>query len=308
MNKLHVSRIWMSLAMAAVVLMEAGCGGGGSTTVASNDVGSGGTGYINGFASKGPLNNASVTAYGIAGGQMGSQIGTTTTDANGNYAMAIGSYTGPVMLQVSGGSFTEEATGAPATMAPGDVMTVVMPTVASGATTSGIQITPITSMAQARAQQMPGSMTEANIAAANSAMGNYFSVSDIVHVQPMNPLTKDSGAGASADARRYGIALAAMSQHAKSLNMANTSALVTAMMSDASDGMMDGKNGSTQISMSMGGMMGKTPMSANAGTSDLATAMTSFMSNLAVNKSGVTATDADVAAMVQKLANSKGGI
>lgn len=234
---------------------------------------------------------------------MGSQIGSATTDANGNYTMTIGSYTGPVMLQVSGGSYTDEATGALLAMARGDVMAAVMQSVASGANISGIQITPITSMAQARAQQMTGGMTDANIATANVALGSYFSVGDITHVQPMNPLVPGSGSNASADARNYGIALAAMSQLAKSLSMANTSALVTAMMSDASDGMMDGKNGSGPISM--GGMMSPTMMSSTAGTSGLATAMTGFM-NSAANKSGLTATD--VAAMVQQLSSSNGTI
>ena len=305
MNKPYLSRIWMSIAMVMTLLVEAGCGGGGSFDAG---VGSGGTGIVSGDVTKGPLSNATVTAYAIAGGLKDSPIVAATTDINGHYSMDIGHYAGPVMLQVSGGSFTEESTGSAASMAGGDVMTVVIPTVAAGANTSGIQITPITSMAQVLAQQKVGSMTDANISAANTAMSQYFSVNDIVHVQPINPLLPGSGSGVSADARKYGIALAGMSQLAKiSLNMVNTSALVSAMMSDASDGMMDGKNGSAQISMAMGGMMGNM-MPATAGTSDLATAMTSFMSNLAANKSGVTATDPDVAAMVQKLSSSNGRI
>ena len=131
-------------------------------------------------------------------------------------------------------------------------------------------------MAQARAQQMAGGMTEANIAAANTAIGNYFAVSDILHVPPMNPLVPGSGANAGTDARNYGMALAAMSQYALSLSMTNTSALVTSMMSDASDGVMNGRRGSGPISMPMGGIMGPTMMQANAGSVGLATAMTQF--------------------------------
>lgn len=295
----HLSRIWLIIAMVVMSLIEAACGGGGGSV---DSVGSGGTGIINGAVTKGPLSNATVNAHGIASGQMGSQIGSATTDANGNYTMTIGSYTGPVMLQVSGGNYTDEATGALVAMASGDVMAAVMQSVASGANISGIQITPITSMAQARAQQMTGGMTDANIATANVALGRYFSVGDSTHVQPMNPLVPGSGSNASADARNYGIALAAMSQLAKSLS-ANTSALVTAMMSDASDGMMDGKNGSGPISM--GGMMSPTMMSSTAGTSGLATAMTDFM-NSEENKSSLRATD--VAAMVQQLSSSNGTI
>jgi hypothetical protein len=141
------------------------------------------------------------------------------------------------------------------TMGASDVMSAVMATVASGANVTGVWITPLTSMAQARATGMSGGMTDANIAAANKAMGDYFSVSDIVHVQPLNPMMTGTGASADQDARNYGMTLAAMSQYAKGLNMANSSAMVTAMMGDAFDGIMDGMHGGTQISMSMGGMM-----------------------------------------------------
>ena len=300
MSKSRLSRIWLFSAIVAMLLFESACGGGGS----SIDVGSGGTG-ISGAVTKGPLSNATVKAYAIAGGQPGAQIGSAITDANGNYTMTLGAYAGPVMLQVSGGSYKDEATGSVLPMAPGDVMAAVVASVASGTTVTGMQITPVTSMAQARAQQMTGGMTESNIAAANTAMGNYFSVSDILHVQPMNPLVPESGSNASADARNYGMTIAAMSQYAKSLGMANTSALVTSMMSDSSDGMMDGKKGSSPISMTMGGMMGTAMMAPTAGTSGLAAAMTNFVMSPA-NLSGLTTTD--IAPLVQKMSSSNGQI
>lgn len=300
MSKSQFSRMGLLIAMVALLLFETACGGGGG----SFDVGSGGTG-ISGSVIKGPTANATVIAYAVTAGQPGAQIGSATTDGNGNYSMTLGAYSGPVMLQASAGTYRDEATGALMTMASGDVMTAMLPSVATGATVSGVQVTPVTSMAQTRAQQMTGGMTESNIAAANAAMGNYFSVSDILHVQPMNPLVPGSGSAASPDARNYGITLAAMSQYAKSLDMANTSALVTSMMSDASDGMMDGKKGSSPISMTMGGMMGTSMMAPTAGTSGLATAMTNFVLSPA-NMSGLTATD--VAPLVQKMSTSSGQI
>jgi len=293
------SRIPLLSAIAMTLLIATACGGGGGI-----DVGSGGTG-ISGSVVKGPAANATVVAYAVSAGQPGTQIGSAATDANGNFTMTLASYNGPVMIQASAGTFRDEATGALMTMASGDVMTAVLPSVAAGTTIGGIQVTPVTSMAQTRAQQMTGGMTESNVAAANAAMGNYFSVGDILHVQPMNPLVPGSGSAASPDARNYGITLAAMSQYAKSLNMANTSALVTSMMSDASDGMMDGRKGASSISMSMGGMMGTSMMAPTAGTSGLATAMTNFVMSPA-NMSGLTATD--VAPLVQKVSSSSGKI
>ncbi len=283
------------LTMLALTIITACGGGGGATT----------QGSISGTVTKGPLSNATVTAYAINNGQTGTQIATATTAANGSFIMTMGSYAGPVMLQVSGGTYTDEATSSNMNMAPGDVMTAVMPTITAGAAISGIQVTPVTAMAQTMAQHLTGGMTDANIATANTAMGNYFTVSDILHTQPMNPLVTNSGSGASIDAQNYGMVLAAMSQSAKNINMTASSAFVTAMMSDASDGVMDGKMGANQISMSMGGMMGTSMMASTTGTISLATAMTGF-TNSAANASGLTTTD--MAALIQKLTNSSGQI
>jgi hypothetical protein len=74
-------------------------------------------------------------------------------------------------------------------------------------------------------------MTPANIAATNTAMGNYFSINDILYTHPMNPLTPGAGTGATQDMRNYGMVLAAMSQYAQTIGMPISSGMVTVMKS-----------------------------------------------------------------------------
>jgi hypothetical protein len=102
-----------------------------------------------------------------------------------------------------------------------------------------------------------------------------------------------------------------MSQSAKDLGMTSSSSMVTAMMDDASDGVMNGMMGSTSITMGgmggggmMGGGGGDAMMQSTAGTSGLATAMTEFLGSTTVNKSGLTA--ADMQTLIDKLSLSTG--
>lgn len=283
------------LAVTAVLALAACGGGDGGGTV----VGSGGV--IGGTGIKGPVGNATVTAYAVSSGSPGAPIGTAMTDASGKFSLTIGNYSGPVMLQLSGGSYADEATWAMMNMAAGDVMTAILPTVAAGGTISGIQITPLTSMAQTAAQHLSGGMTDANIASANTAVGAHFMVSDILHVQPMNPLVAGSGSTASQDAINYGMAMAAMSQYAKSLGMTSSSAFVTAMTNDASDGVMDGMMG--QSAVIMGGMGTGMAMPGTTGTSGLGSAMSTFASS-AQNKSGISASM--MQPLISQLSSSNG--
>jgi len=298
MFNLSFARIRILGAVLVTLQLAAACGGGGDTATAG--VGSGGTGFLSGVVTKGPVSGTTVTAYAIAGGQPGAQVGTATSDVNGSFSMSIGAYAGPVLLQTKGGSYTDEAMGTTMGMEQGDAMSVAIPTVAAGATIGGIQVTPVTAMAQAIAKQMAGGMTDANIAAANAAMGNYFSVSDIVHVQPMNPVVPGSGANASQDARNYGMTLAAMSKYAQMQGLGTSSAMVTAMINDAADGIMDGKAGSVPVTM--GGMMGSMMMPPAAGTTGLGAAMSAFMASTQ-NKSGIT-----TPALMNRLMGSTGHV
>lgn len=286
-----------------------GCGGGSGSGV-TNPVGNGGStgtnGMISGTAVKGPISGGTVTAYAITNGTMGMQLASGTTDSQGNFNMSIGDYAGSVMLQMSGGTYVDEATGVTETMTPGDVMTAMMTSLSTGTTVTGIQITPLTSMAQAVANNMAGGMTGINITAANTAIGNYFMVNDILHTQPMNPLVSGSSTTATQDMRNYGMAIAAMTQYARNIGMTSSSGIVTSMMNDASDGVLNGMMGNTQITMGgvAGGMMGGgTMMQPTAGTTGLSTAMTQFIGS-ALNQSGLTLSDMQT--LMDHLSSSNG--
>jgi hypothetical protein len=159
------------------------------------------------------------------------------------------------------------------------------------------------------AQYMSGGMTAANAGSANTAVGNYFMAGDVLMTSPMDPSMMGSASGATQAQKNYGMSIAAMSQYAKTIGMTvSSSGMVASMMKDASDGTMNGMMGSTSISMGGmgGGMMGGgTMMQSNAGTTGLATAMTTFVGS-AMNKSG--ATMMDVQTLVNKLTTSTGMI
>jgi hypothetical protein len=267
-----------------------GCGSSSSSDSVTTPTPTGtSNGMIGGTAVKGPVSGATVTAYTVTNGAMGTQLASGMTDSQGNFNISNDTYSGTIMLQMSGGTYIDEATGATMSMSPGDVMTCVIPSVSSGASVTGIQVTPLTSMAQAMANNMAGGMTGSNIAAANTSVGNYFMVNDILHTQPMNPLVSGASGTATQDMKNYGMAIAAMSQSAKDMGMTSSSSMVTSMMSDASDGVMNGLMGSTPITM--GGMStGSSMMTTTAGTSGLASAMETFITST-LNMSGVTTTD-----------------
>ena len=164
---------------------------------------------------------------------MGAKTASATTNADGTFSLAMGSYAGPVMLQITGGTYTDEATGATMQLMAGDTMTALLPSMTAGQTLNGVQVTPLTSVAQTMAQHMSGGMTDANITAANTNVGKYFMVTDVLHDVPMNPLMSGSGNAATQDQINYGMALAAMSHYAQTQGMSSSSAMVTAMMNDA---------------------------------------------------------------------------
>ena len=266
-----------------VAVLAAGCGGGGGGPEAAGQT------TISGSVVKGPLAGATVIARAIESGVEARDLGSATTDAQGNFSITVASYSGPVMLRATGGHFTNEATGADMPMQPGDVMTAMIPMVSQNAAQAAIQVTPLTSIAQSMAQRMAGGMNAANMASANASVGAYFMVGDILHVRPMNPLVAGSGAAGDADMRNYGMAIAAVSQLGANLGMPFASGIVSAMMDDASDGCFDGMMTGSPVMM-RGGMAAGVPLPSFAGASGMSNAMADFVRS-PQNRSGLTIQD-----------------
>lgn len=297
-------RNWGTFLLSSVlsVIVLSACGGGGGNSSAP----SASSGTVSGTVIKGPVEGATVVAYGISGdGARGAQIGSGMTDSQGNFSFSVQEHSGPVLFEMSGGRYLDEATGLTMNTGQSDVLTCSIQALSPDGE-SGIQITPLTSMAQVIAEHMPGGMSAENITAANHALGQYFQVGDIVHTHPLNPLVAGSGTGVTQDVINYGMTMAAMSEYAHQINLNESSNIVTAFMQDAEDGHMDGMMGGSQINMGHnGGMMGGGMMLADAGTSGLANAMEQFIDS-PFNMSGVTL--ADMQGLTDMLKTSNGVI
>lgn len=187
---------------ASLVAALAACGGGssGSSSPSAGNV-------LSGVVSKGPVNNSSVCAYSVTGATKGTALGRcVATNTNGTFSLDIGSYSGPVLLESSGGSYVDEATGGRVTLAT--PLRSVLGSV-TGATT--VAVTPLTELAHGLASGATGGLTAANIAAAVETVQNNFGVFDIMHTLPADAL--NVAANSTVSQRTYALALALVSQY-----------------------------------------------------------------------------------------------
>jgi len=197
-----------------VALALFGCGGGGG---GSND--SVATTKLSGVASVAPINVGTVEVFKIANGvKVTPAIASGKTDANGSYSLSWPSYSGPVLVEVSGGSYTDPATGNTSLLAA--PLRAVVPN-ASGTVTAAV--TPFTELA---VQLAGANLTTAAIKNEDVAImfniGDY-NIKDIIKTQPLAP-TANALAAATPAQRSYTLALAAFSQIVKdrSDTVANT--------------------------------------------------------------------------------------
>lgn len=185
------TRILSSLLAVAASALLVSCSDGSSNSAAgSSDT------TIVGSAVKGPVNGATVT---IKRADTGETLGTTTTKEDGSYTIKI-SYKGDVVVEVSGGTYTDEATGA-STSLSSPMRTVIA---AAGGDISG-QVTPLTTMAYTIAQGS-GSISSSGFSSAALTLGNQFGLSGVSITSTLPSVTGTS-------LNDYGRALRALSQY-----------------------------------------------------------------------------------------------
>lgn len=184
--------LWISALAAALTI--AACGGGGDSTPAASTPPPVVSTTITGNAVKGPVSGATVT---IKHATTGAVLATTTTSITGAYTVAT-TYSGDVVVEVSGGSYTDEASRTTKSLtAP---MRTVLTT--NGGTVTGM-VTPLTTMAYTYSGSSAPTAAAFNTSATNIAAGLGLSGTNILTTVP-------SVTGTLND---YGRSLRALSQY-----------------------------------------------------------------------------------------------
>jgi hypothetical protein len=190
----------LALSATAVFLVACGGGGGGGTATTTTT--------ISGSAVKGPVSGSTVTVRNAATGAV---LGTTTTGAGGLYSIDI-SFTGDVLIEVTGGTYTDEATGLATPLST--PLRVVLN--ANGGAVTGIA-TPLTTMAYTYALGGGSSVSASAFNTAATTLANQFQLTG-VNLATTTPVVSGSLNG-------YGRVLSAISRYLQ-LNGATLQSLV----------------------------------------------------------------------------------
>ncbi len=110
---------------------------------------------VGGAVVKGPVSGAQVCAYTVLANARGAALGScTTSDSTGTYSLSVPAGSGPLWLEATGGSYTDEATAASATLPAGSALTAIV--TANGGTVTSM-LTPLTTLALNAAAASAGS-------------------------------------------------------------------------------------------------------------------------------------------------------
>jgi len=209
----------LQLVLLASFILQ-GCGGGGGGSGGSGGGGSangnGGlppqvpTVSVSGTAHDGLILQGVVRVYDYSGGKKGALIGSASTDDSGHYSVSIQIESMPVLLEVTGGHYKEEADSKITFLGSSDVMSAVS-NFKTG-TPITMAITPWTHIAAALAsyKMSHGAKTGDAIDAANAEISNLIGV-DITKVIPADVTAPSSISGEMSDTIRYGWLSAAIS-------------------------------------------------------------------------------------------------
>jgi len=207
------SALRFTLSACSVATILVACGGGNSTPTPTATA----TTTISGSAVKGPVTGATVT---VKKASDASVVGTTTTGAGGSYTLSV-PYTGDVIIEVSGGTYIDEATKVSTALAT--PLKVVIN--ANGGSVTGV-VTPITTMAFSNA--FPTATTPISAAAFQTqatTLANQFKLTGVDLTTTAPVVTGTTNA--------YGDALASLSKYMQ-LNNVTLNTLVSQSYKDAS--------------------------------------------------------------------------
>lgn len=194
------------LLLLVVVPFLAGCSPGGSQSLPETRP----AGTIKGNVVDGVIVGARVTAYGFTGGVRGVTLGSAITDEKGSYAIEVQAPDQPVLIEVSGGRYVEDASGSSVALADGQVLRA-MARYESGKSVD-VMVTPLTHLVTGLADYKitNGSPVNQAIMEAMEDINNFFAV-DVGRTQPLAIVDANNAISDLNDEILYGFYLAGLS-------------------------------------------------------------------------------------------------
>ncbi|HUL48001.1 MAG TPA: Ig-like domain-containing protein [Steroidobacteraceae bacterium] len=278
------ARAAVHLTLIVLTAMLAACGGGGGYSAPAAPPPPA-TNVVKGQVVDAYVEGATVNAYQVnADGTPGALIaGPFTTDLSGNYSLNLGSYSGPVYLTSTGGTYVDTATGQTVDLTgTGLVLSTILPS-ASGTVTA--QITPLTTMAAQLVATVvqdssPKISVSAAATAANALVSQYFGIGNVVSTSLLDLTKAGCTAGATSDSIGASLLLAGINDLANQ-SQVTTPDLIQALIQDiSSDGKWDGKaNGQAiMVKLTTGGTEALSIIEGNA-LGGLVTAVVAFINS-----------------------------
>lgn len=212
-------KTWVFATFLAAIMIGCGGGGGGGTKETAATT-------INGVASKGPISGGTVTVYALnTDGSKGNQLGTAISGTDGSYSISLGTYTGNVLVEVTGGAYKDEATGATSsnTLTLRAALTSVSGSVS-------VAVSPLTEIAV----QYASTLTKENIEKANSLVGSMAGL-NIINTLPVDVTDATASSKGTVDQINYGLILSAISQMIADGNASSVSDAISKIKNDLSD-------------------------------------------------------------------------
>lgn len=233
-----------SLCWVSMVWLLTACSGG-SDLPSSRPASS-----VSGNAVDAEIQDADVAVYALGRNGKGERLGAATTDAKGFYSLALRAPSQPVLIEITGGHYTEEASGLAVNVGEGQVLRAVARYV-SGEPLS-VMVTPLTQLAAGFAEyRIAGGMEPAAaVDAAAASMNQLFGLA-LTEVLPRNIGDPANATQEISAPYSYGFFLAALSSFTQWVSQQNavpthtvytSFGLSQVMYNDIrSDGVLDGR-------------------------------------------------------------------
>lgn len=279
---------WLTLVGTALIIAACSSGNSGSPGVPPTRAP---TATIGGAVVDGPVSGATVNAYEVtAAGAAGTLIGgpvTTSTDGKGTYTLnlnlqTLDSYSGPILLQATSGTYIDDVTGQSVDLAKaGLTLSALIPPPAAGWSAAGtveITVNPLSTIAANIGLGQIADGTSADSAAtaasrANAAVATYFGgLSNLLTTTVLDLSQAGCSTSAAQASIDESVVIAAISQLAASAGV-STPNLEAALISDVvADGTFDGTANGTPILVALNAG-GSIDLTAIIGTKGLAAAL-----------------------------------